>query len=217
MFALAAGGTPTVSLLGTNLNNLTWVVNQPLNTTMMLNVVDANGTSGGGSPDLFTVTAGPNDCIDPKLNLDPDFTVTANVSGTIETCQPWGLRVVGGVPPYNLTMSELKSPVITNVTMPNGDDVFTYINRADPDLQLIAAISDFTGRWAMGTPMVHTHGSSNVDCIGLGSVSSNSNTSNAQVESSLNGAGAHTAPRLFLQVLAFLGGLVLVSMVGSGI
>jgi hypothetical protein len=29
MVALAVGGTPTTSLIGTNENNLNWVVNQP--------------------------------------------------------------------------------------------------------------------------------------------------------------------------------------------
>jgi shikimate 5-dehydrogenase len=74
-------------------------------------------------------------------SLTPDFTVTANVTKTLQTCQPWGFTVKGGVPPYVITLAALNSPVVTNVTMPHGDDAFTYIDRADPNGQLIGASS----------------------------------------------------------------------------
>lgn len=70
-------------------------------------------------------------------SLTPDFTVTANVTKTLQTCQPWGFTVKGGVPPYVISLAALNSPVVTNVTMPHGDDAFTYIDRADPNGQLI--------------------------------------------------------------------------------
>ena len=70
----------------------------------------------------------------------PDFTVTANVTKVLQTCQPWGLTVKGGVPPYNLSLAAFNSPVVTNVTLPYGDDAFTYIDRADPNGQLIGAL-----------------------------------------------------------------------------
>ncbi|KAK7031274.1 hypothetical protein VNI00_013525 [Paramarasmius palmivorus] len=52
-----------------------------------------------------------------------------------------------------------------------NDDGFAYIDRATPGSLLIAAVSDLTGQYASGTPTVMPRGSSNVDCIGLGSVS----------------------------------------------
>lgn len=35
--------------------------------------------------------------------------------------------------PYTIVFSALNSPVITNATMGTGDDVFTFIDRADPN------------------------------------------------------------------------------------
>jgi hypothetical protein len=43
--------------------------------------------------------------------------VVANVTDTLTTCQPWGLTIKGGTPPYNLTLAAVNSPVVTNVTM----------------------------------------------------------------------------------------------------
>lgn len=68
--------------------------------------------------------------------------MVTNVTGRLRTCQPWELRIKGGVPPYNVTLAALGSPVITNVTVGLGDDIFTYINRADPGTKMIAVVSD---------------------------------------------------------------------------
>lgn len=69
--------------------------------------------------------------------MTPAFTIISNVTGDLETCQPWGLTVQGGVPPYTVTLGALGSPVVTNVSMPLGDDSYTLINRAAPNEQLI--------------------------------------------------------------------------------
>jgi hypothetical protein len=71
----------------------------------------------------------------------PSFTVTANVTKDLQTCQPWGLTVKGGVPPYTISLASPNSPSVTNVTLPYGDDTFTYINRASPDGQLIGGFT----------------------------------------------------------------------------
>ncbi|KAF8888992.1 hypothetical protein BD779DRAFT_1469912 [Infundibulicybe gibba] len=113
MFALAAGGTPTVSLLGTNLNNLTWVVNQPLSWLQFTKLI----------------SIGINNKRTCLARLKPAALGAAR-RGWCTTIQSHHVRA--------------QIAVITNVTMPNGDDVFTYINRADPDLQLIAPGG---GRW----------------------------------------------------------------------
>jgi hypothetical protein len=67
----------------------------------------------------------------------PEFRITANVTRDLQTCQPWGFRIQGGVPPYTITLAAPNSPVVTNVTIPFGDDAFTFINRADPGGQLV--------------------------------------------------------------------------------
>jgi hypothetical protein len=103
-----------------------------------------------GMPSVFTtlilsysriIKAGPTqNCVtDPKtvgggMN---DFTVTANVADVLQTCQPWEFTMKGGVPPYILT---LVSPnTIVNASFAFDGDVFTYINRADPGIQMIGA------------------------------------------------------------------------------
>jgi len=85
----------------------------------------------------------------------------------------------------------VNSPIVTNVTLSGTDDAFTYIDRADPNTVLLAAISDLTGRWAFGTPTVNTKGSANVDCIGLVSSSGNS----AQLQKAAEDAAAAAAAK----------------------
>ncbi|KAF8990709.1 hypothetical protein BDQ17DRAFT_1371570 [Cyathus striatus] len=184
MMAFAVGGTPTTTLIGTDNKTLNWQPTHAPGTTLMLSVVDSTMSAGGVPPSLYTVIAGQStQCV---VNDDTnDFTVSSNVTGDITTCQPWGLRIKGGTPPYNVTFAAANSPIVTNVTMPFGDDAFTYIDRADPNTQLLAAISDLTGRWAKGTPIVSTKGSANVDCIGL--VSSSGNSTDLDRQSSGSG------------------------------
>jgi len=185
MTAFAIGGTPTTTLIGTSEDTLAWTVDHPIGTQLLLTVVDANGSSGGVGPSLFTVTAGQTTQCIPAASTDAPFTVTANVTDTINTCQPWGLTITGGAPPYNVTFAALNSPVITNVTMGPTDDAFTFIDRADPNTQLIAAISDLNGRWATGTPIVKTAGSADVDCTGLVSSSGSSTVIKEQEQAAL--------------------------------
>ena len=121
----------------------------------MLSMMDSNGSTGGVSPMLFNVTSECSlwsHCI--QLNDDiiagsdtsclytpPDSStlasITPNVTGSLTTCQPWGLTIKGGKKPYTVILSALDSPVITNVTMGAQDDVFTYPDRANPDGQLM--------------------------------------------------------------------------------
>lgn len=39
------------------------------------------------------------------------------MTDTLTTCQPWGIIIKGGVPPYNVTLAAVNSPIVTNVTM----------------------------------------------------------------------------------------------------
>lgn len=81
--------------------------------------------------------AGPTTNCVTKPVTAPEFKITSNVTGDLQTCQPWGFRIKGGVPPYTITLAAPNSPAVTNVTIPFGDDAFTYINRADPGGQLV--------------------------------------------------------------------------------
>lgn len=102
----------------------------------MLNVVDSQGNGGGIPPQSYTVVSGATaECVVGSNTTD--FTVSANVSDTVNTCQPWGLRIKGGVPPYNVSFAQLNSPVVTNVSIPAGFDAYTYIDRATPGYLLL--------------------------------------------------------------------------------
>ncbi|KAF5378157.1 hypothetical protein D9615_007611 [Tricholomella constricta] len=192
MMAFAVDGTPATSLIGTDSSKLAWVVNQPagksskydrkshpllksstlvLGSNLLLNVVDSAGSSGGTSALLYTVTAGEStECL--PVNTAVLFAMSSNATaGEISTCEPWGLLIKGGQSPYTVTLAALNSPSVTNVTMPAGDNLYTYINRASPNGSLLAAISDSTGKWASGTPYVKTKGDSETTCSGVSSSS----------------------------------------------
>ncbi|KAH8827222.1 hypothetical protein DL96DRAFT_1710361 [Flagelloscypha sp. PMI_526] len=173
MLALAQNGAVESQNIGSDPTNLKWIPRFPAQTKLLLNVHDSNGSSGGVPTTLSTVATGQNtNCIPSTLSSPPkDFAVSANVTTKIETCKPWGLRITGGVKPYKVTLLALNSPVTTNITMGPQDDGYVYINRADPGSQLFAAVSDFTGRFAFGTPAVNTFGSSDASCPGGVSIS----------------------------------------------
>ncbi|KAJ7475204.1 hypothetical protein B0H11DRAFT_2158629 [Mycena galericulata] len=210
MMAFPVGGIPTTTLIGTDESDLSWTVDQPVGAQMMLDVVDSQGSAGGVPPNLFTVVAGQTTQCIPAASNDPPFTVTANVTDTLNTCQPWGLTIVGGTPPYNLTLVELDSPVITNVTLGPEDDAFTFIDRADPDRQLIGA----NGRWASGTPIVKTAGSANVNCTGLVSSSGNATVIKEQEQAALASSNSRKTTAVIAGVVVTI--VVLLLLGGAG-
>ncbi|KAJ7676626.1 hypothetical protein DFH06DRAFT_1168683 [Mycena polygramma] len=183
MMAFPVNGRPITSLIGTNASNLSWQVQYPSGTQLGLGVLDSEGSTGGISISLYTVIAGDAQCIPQTANL-ADFHITANVTDKLTTCQPWGLTIEGGAQPYNITIAVLNTTTVTNRTLGPTDSVLTYINRAPPGHQMIASVSDVTGRWATGSPLVHTTGSSDTNCTGLNTVSSNITSSTAQGDSS---------------------------------
>ncbi|CAA7263778.1 unnamed protein product [Cyclocybe aegerita] len=215
MIAFLIGGAPITTLIGTDEDSLSWTVTAPVGSRLALSVVDANGSAGGLPPTIYEVIAGSTtQCVTGTIQT-PEFKVTANVTGDLTTCQPWGLAIKGGVPPYNITLVQPNSPIVTNVTIGFGDNHYTYINRATPNGQLIAAISDLTGRWATRTPMVNTKGSSNVDCVGLVSSSGNSTEIAANIAAANTEAEAAKRQRATVTGVAVT--IVLLFLIGSGI
>jgi hypothetical protein len=78
-----------------------------------------------------------NDCIiTPPTN---SFTFTSNVTSELSTCEALGLSMTGGTSPYLVSFVAANAPSVTNVTLPRGDDLYTYINRASPGGQLVGA------------------------------------------------------------------------------
>jgi hypothetical protein len=69
-----------------------------------------------------------------------NFTITSNITGSLATCQHWGLTISGGVAPYKITLASIGARVVTNVTLPSSDNHFTYVNRAAPGAQLLGLV-----------------------------------------------------------------------------
>ncbi|KAF9050838.1 hypothetical protein BDZ89DRAFT_1032884 [Hymenopellis radicata] len=169
MRAWEQGGSVQTTLLGSDASSLKWTVTNAVGSKLLLNVIDSNDSSAGVAPKLFTIDTGSTtNCVvnDPVTT----FTVKSNLTeGTLAACQPWGLRIKNGVPPYNISFAQLDSPVVTNVTTNQDDDAYTYINRADG-----ASVVDSTGRVANGNPSIMTASQTDIDCGSLNSSSGNS-------------------------------------------
>ncbi|KAJ6502911.1 hypothetical protein C8R47DRAFT_218951 [Mycena vitilis] len=201
MIAFPIDGTPMTSFIGTNESGLSWQVQYPTGqspflaswhsdtnsvwfagTQLLLGVVDSGGITGGIDTPVYTVTAGAStQCIPPAST---DFKMTANVTDVLTACQPWGLTIEGGAPPYTVTIAVRDSHSVTNVTLGPTDSVFTYINSAKDGSQMIASVSDKNGRWATGNPFVNTTGTSTNACAGLASTSGNgTSTTTSQSQS----------------------------------
>ncbi|KAJ7676632.1 hypothetical protein DFH06DRAFT_1034050 [Mycena polygramma] len=191
MIAFPIDGTPITSFIGTNESNLSWQVQYPTGTQLLLGVADSGGITGGIDTPVYTVTAGSTQCIPPAT---ADFKITANVTDVLTACQPWGLTIEGGAPPYTVTLAVRDSHSVTNVTLGPTDSVFTYINSAKDGSQMITSVSDRNGRWATGNPFVNTTGTSTNACAGLASTSGNGTSTTSQsLQSNSKPTGNSTA------------------------
>lgn len=165
MLAFEPGGIPTTSALGSDPAHLSWQVKHARGSQVMLAVVDSAGDSGGVSDILYNVTAGSDlSCLHAP---SASAVLQTNVSDTLETCKPWDLKIIGGVQPYTVVLSQLHSPTLTVVTLQENDDIFTYINRADPGWWMMASMFDATGTWGLSTALVQSTGSADTSCPGL--------------------------------------------------
>ncbi|KAJ7644953.1 hypothetical protein FB45DRAFT_1053576 [Roridomyces roridus] len=204
MTAFAVHGTPLTSFVGTDENNLSWTVRHPVGAQLVLGVVDSKGISGGIDSPLYTVVEGSSsDCI-PATSSESSFTITANVTDELSTCQPWGLTMQGGTPPYTITIAPMNGANVTNSTLRTADTWYTWINRATPGSHLIAAASDSKGRWATGDAFVVTKGSQDTDCAGLVTTSGSGSAGTAPTQHS------NSHKHIGIIVGATLGGVLLV-------
>ncbi|KAF5319742.1 hypothetical protein D9619_008873 [Psilocybe cf. subviscida] len=164
MVTLGIDGPVSTKLIGLNDDDVSFTLDHAPNTRVLLEVFDANGNPGGTFAPMI-VTGDKTSCVVDRTSSS--FTFAHNITGDLSTCDPLGLAITGGVPPYTVSLIAANSPAVTNVTMPEGDNVYTYISRAAPGGQLVVAISDAKGNWASGTALFATKGSTNTDCPGL--------------------------------------------------
>ncbi|KAI0357047.1 hypothetical protein OH77DRAFT_1476413 [Trametes cingulata] len=170
MLALEAQGITTLTPIGSDPSNLVWQNNHRRGASLLLTVIDSAGNTGGFPVQFVDVIAGSDtSCLIPAPTSST-LRITPNVTTQLETCQPWGLSVTGGTKPYNLTFGQTASGVITQVQMGPEDDVFVFIDRADPRQKLMVAVMDATGEWGVSTVPVSTVGSTDTSCPGLNSL-----------------------------------------------
>lgn len=211
MLALALRGIPRLYDIGESEDDLSWTSDFPGGTELLLTVLDSNSSVGGISPITRTALHGPSSaCI--KEQESSDFTVTANVTDTLNTCDPWGITVSGGVPPYRFTFAAPYSTVLTNFTSEGDElDTLTYINRAYPDSQLLVAVSDVSGRYASGTPIVDTAGSQDPTCPDFNTRFGNAQEMAKPQEAAQAAADKRRKKRIAIAVPCAIVGLLLIA------
>lgn len=125
----------------------------------MLQLMDSTGSTGGASgiwkvteseflnesdstninvKSIEEGTTGNTDCAapPPPAYFFLSSNKTEDGERTLEICEPWRLNINGGEPPYTVVLSAIDSPVLTNVTIADGNNALVYVNRADPDTVL---------------------------------------------------------------------------------
>ncbi|KAI8977853.1 hypothetical protein BD414DRAFT_157509 [Trametes punicea] len=223
MLAVEVEGITSYTLIGDDPSHLFWQNTHRRDAQLLLSVADSAGNTGGFPTSFFSVirtssrTAAPGSdtsCLaSPPTPSTPR--ITPNVTTTLETCEPWGLSITGGTKPYNITLAQVASGVITNTTMGVEDDVFTYINRATPNEQLIAAVADATGQWGVSSIGVNTAGSSDTDCGGLPSTSKTKAEVEAQQAADAATQAAAAKAHATTVALGIVFGLVLPLLTGG--
>ncbi|GJE96427.1 hypothetical protein PsYK624_126240 [Phanerochaete sordida] len=183
MVALEASGISTTSNIGTDPADLWWQANHKNGQSVMLAVVDSTGATGGVSSTFWTMSGGDDTSCTSGLKSSA-AAITANVTTQLNTCDAWGLTVVGGESPFTIVLAQPGSSVLTVVSLSQGYDLLTYINRATPGEPLMAAVYDATGLWGKSSPAVDPTGGIQVDCGSAITVQGNSLNS---TQSGING------------------------------
>ncbi|KAJ6534302.1 hypothetical protein B0H19DRAFT_1383482 [Mycena capillaripes] len=190
MMAFPVSGTPMTSLIGTDASALEWTVAFPVGTLLLLGVVDSLGTSGGIDTGVSTVVGMRLDDTMHSVRLAPSLYNHLESHFRIHAfnCDGWQLSIQGGTPPYKFILAPS-----------NSADV------SPPGSQLLAAVSDSTGRWAIDGPTVQTSGSKDITCNGLSS-SSGPATSSSPVNSPSVSPAAHSG--ISRKTIEIIGGSV---------
>ncbi|KZT33466.1 hypothetical protein SISSUDRAFT_992993 [Sistotremastrum suecicum HHB10207 ss-3] len=118
IMAYEVSGIATCQEIGMDPDNLVWQVDHATGSQLLLEMVDANGVSGGVAPALYTIQG------------------TADVTA-INSCDPLLLSFGGGTLPYSVTIVTSLGAAITNLTLGDEDNAYNWIDRADPDGILI--------------------------------------------------------------------------------
>ncbi|KDR80947.1 hypothetical protein GALMADRAFT_1116614 [Galerina marginata CBS 339.88] len=159
---------------------ISFVVKEPIGAEFMLRLRNAQGIDGGFLPSVFQAVAGiTTSCINSTssgsvLPSRPDVAGKWNPSSL-------DLGVVGGIPPYDVTVALLGPASPSVMTMPLSQFQSFRPIQATKTRALIAAVSDSNGEWVSRTSFIHLQDSA----VNLGSnptisvtVNNSTNTTN---------------------------------------
>ncbi|KAG9035207.1 hypothetical protein FS842_003734 [Serendipita sp. 407] len=165
MIAYPENGVPIASPLGSTGKNMQWVPQFAAGTKVLLNVVDSLGNSGGVSRVSYIVGSGPAGCVPSNSNSNLKITITSS-GNSLQTCDTLPIRIEGGTKPYTISLASTDSNSAFNTTLDASNDYFQWINKAPPNQELIASVSDSTGRYAVSSQIFNTAGATDTSCLG---------------------------------------------------
>ncbi|GJE96424.1 hypothetical protein PsYK624_126210 [Phanerochaete sordida] len=179
MLAFEPGGVPTTSMIGHDRSNLWWQANHQRGSSLMLTMIDSNGSTGGVPQPLYDMTAGSNtSCLQSLPSSSAIVHANISAGNNLSTCDPLGITISGGQKPYTVFLAETDSPLLVVQTLSDDDDTFTYFNQYNPGWQIIASVYDASGQWGTSSGAIQTsNGSTAPPCNGLEPSQSNSTRS----------------------------------------
>ncbi|KZS94132.1 hypothetical protein SISNIDRAFT_549342 [Sistotremastrum niveocremeum HHB9708] len=161
MVAYEVNGIATTSLIGTDPSDLSWEVNHVKESNVLLEVIDANGSSGGVTS-LFHIEKGPVcTCQTPgtwsPVEIHPNVT-SLNTRDALE------LDFQGGTPPYSVTITSEGLAVVSNLTLAPNEHEFVWTDQLSPGSIVIATVHDANDQYAVGTSIITLGGSPGLNC-----------------------------------------------------
>ncbi|KZS94088.1 hypothetical protein SISNIDRAFT_453801 [Sistotremastrum niveocremeum HHB9708] len=162
IMAYEVSGIATCQEIGMDPDNLVWQVDHATGSQLLLEMVDANGVSGGVAPALYTIQDGSSSSCHSNVITSP-VQISADVTA-INSCDPLLLSFGGGTLPYSVTIVTSLGAAITNLTLGDEDNAYNWIDRADPDGILIATVHDANGQYAVGTGVIGLSGVTGATC-----------------------------------------------------
>ncbi|KAF8496354.1 hypothetical protein JB92DRAFT_2834618 [Gautieria morchelliformis] len=198
LFAYESGGIPTRRLIGSDPNNVFWTVDHASQSQLVLSMTDLAGNLGGPIRNLsgvggqvYTVVPSTSGtaCHANTPTISP-ISITTNATNAITTCEVLPLKMSGGTKPYTVTIASIDYPFVTNFTLGAASDTYNWVNRAQPNSQIIASASDAQGIYAASTNLLSTSGSTDVTCPNQTSTELDSSAQTSAAQSSTSAATA---------------------------
>ncbi|KAF8496351.1 hypothetical protein JB92DRAFT_2990455, partial [Gautieria morchelliformis] len=142
LIAYESAGIPTRQVVGSDPNNLFWTVDHAPQSQLAISMTDSAGNAGGVGEQVYTVVPSTSGTACHASSPVSPISMTTNTTKAITTCEVLPLKMSGGTKPYTVTVAFLGAPVVTNFTLGAAFDTYNWVNRASPNSQIIASVSD---------------------------------------------------------------------------